>query len=133
MPGRGCVRSDVSRRATAPPRDDRLGRVARRASIERLDLVRAAGATCRGTCDGDDVGVGRVGAADADAHAREARVAELALERLQAVVAGQAAADARADVAERQVDLVVQDEHAVEVLDAVGAARRAGRAARPRS
>ena len=41
--------------------------------------------------------------------------AELALERLQAVVAGEAAAEARADVAEGQVDLVVEDEHAVEV------------------
>ena len=37
-----------------------------------------------------------------------------------------------ADVAERQVDLVVDDEHAVEV-ELVGAARRADRAARPRS
>ena len=55
--------------------------------------------------------------------------AELALERLQAVVAGQPAAEPHADLAERQVDLVVQDEHAVEV-ELERAARGAGRAAR---
>ena len=38
--------------------------------------------------------------------------AELALERLQAVVAGQPAAEAGADVAEREVDLVVDDDAA---------------------
>ena len=59
---------------------------------------------------GDDVRVGRVRAPDADADAVEVRAAELALERLEAVVAGQAAAEPRADVAERQVDLVVDDE-----------------------
>ena len=48
----------------------------------------------------------------------------LRLERLQAVVARQPAAEARADVAERQVDLVVEDEDVVE-LDPRGAARRA--------
>ena len=58
------------------------------------------------------------------AHAVEVRRAELALERLQAVVAGQPAAEPHADVAERQVDLVVDDEHAVEV-ELEGAARRA--------
>ena len=68
------------------------------------------------------------GPPDADADAVEVRAAELALERLQAVVAGQAAAEPRADVAERQVDLVVEDEHAVEV-ELEGAARGADRAA----
>ena len=63
---------------------------------------------------GDDLGVGRVRPADADAHAREVRRAEARLQRLQPVVAGEAAADPRADVAERQVDLVVDGEHVVE-------------------
>ena len=71
---------------------------------------------------GDDLGVGGVGAPDPDAHAPEVRAAELALERLQAVVAGQAAAETRAQLAEGQVDLVVHDEHALE-WQAVGAAR----------
>ena len=44
-------------------------------------------------------------------------------------MAGQAPADARADLAERQVDLVVEDQHAVEV-ELVAAARRAGGAPR---
>ena len=54
-----------------------------------------------------------------------------AAQRLQAVVARQAAAHARAHVAEGQVDLVVQDEHAVEV-EVQRAARRARRS-RPAS
>ena len=62
------------------------------------------------------------------AHAGEVGRAEPLPQRLQAVVAGQPAADAAADVAERQVDLVVEDEHAVEV-EVQRAARGAGRAA----
>ena len=50
-----------------------------------------------------------------------------ALQRLQAVVAGEPAAEPRADVAERQVDLVVDGQHVVEV-DLERAARRAGAA-----
>src|SRR6476659_8461279 len=65
----------------------------------------------------DDLGVRGVRAPDADANAAEVRGAEALLERLQAVVAGQAAADAVADVTERQVDLVMQREDVVEVGD----------------
>ena len=73
----------------------------------------------------------RVGPPDADAHAHELRAAELALERLQPVVPGQPAAQARAHLAERQVDLVVHDEHA---LQRQLAARRApGPTERPAS
>ena len=46
-------------------------------------------------------------------------------------MAGQAAADARADVAERQVDLVVHDEHALERRAC--SAPRAGPTERPAS
>src|SRR5215217_2415771 len=77
---------------------------------------------------GDDVGVRGVRAPDADAHPVEVRAAELALERLQPVVAGQAAAQTHPDVAERQVDLVVDDDDAVEV-ELVGAAGGADGAA----
>src|SRR4051794_16197640 len=59
----------------------------------------------------------------------EVGAAELAAQRLQAVVAGEPAAEAHAHIAERQVDLVVQHEDAVE-LQLVGAARRSGRAPR---
>ena len=72
-----------------------------------------AAATCPGR-GGDDLGIGRVGAADADSHPCEVGRAEARLQRLQPVVAGQAAAEPRADVAERQVDLVVDHEHAIE-------------------
>ena len=44
---------------------------------------------------GDDLGVGRVGAADADPDAPEVAAAEPALEALEAVVAGDAAAELR--------------------------------------
>src|ERR687893_3128139 len=64
---------------------------------------------------GHDLRVRGVGAADADADAMEVGRAELAAQRLQAVVAGQAAAEAGADVAEREVDLVVDHDHAIEV------------------
>ena len=79
---------------------------------------------------GDDLGVGRVGPADADPDALEVRAAELALERLQPVVARQPAAEPHADVAERQVDLVVDHEHAVELSLK---APRAGPTERPAS
>ena len=58
----------------------------------------------------------------------KSRAAELALERLQPVVAGEAAADARAHLAERQVDLVVDDQHPLE-RHLQRPARRADRAA----
>ena len=72
------------------------------------------------------------GPPDADPHAVEVRAAELALERLEAVVAGEPAAEARADLAEREVDLVVHDHELVE-LELVGAAGRARPNAPPRS
>ena len=56
---------------------------------------------------GHDLRVGRVRPPDADAHAVEVRRAELAAQRLEPVVAGQAAAEADADVAEGEVDLVM--------------------------
>ena len=77
----------------------------------------------------DDLGIGRVGPPHADPHPPELGVAEAALEALQAVVAGQAAAEADADLTEGQVDLVVEDDDAVE-RHLERAARRAGRVAR---
>ena len=62
----------------------------------------------------DDLRIGAARPAHADPHAREIGAAELLLDRLQPVVPGQPAADAGADLAERQVDLVVHDEHALE-------------------
>src|SRR4051794_2132427 len=55
----------------------------------------------------------------------EVRAPELALERLQPVVAGEPAAEAHADLAEGEVDLVVQHEDPVQV-EVVGAAGRPG-------
>src|SRR5689334_20297718 len=78
---------------------------------------------------GDDFRVGRVRPADADPHAVEVGAAELALQRLQPVVAGETAAEPRLHLAERQVDLVVQHDDPVEV-DAECAAGRARGAAR---
>jgi len=43
---------------------------------------------------GDDLWIGRIRAADADPDAGEANVAELGAQRLETVVAGEAAADA---------------------------------------
>ena len=63
---------------------------------------------------GDEVGVGGRRAPDADPDAREVGRPEPLLERLQPVVPGQAATDAGPDLAEREVDLVVHDEHALE-------------------
>ncbi len=70
-----------------------------------------------------DLRVGRVRPADAHAHTLEVRPAQLALQGLEPVVPGQAAAEPRADIAERQVDFVVHHHDAVEV-DAQGTARR---------
>ena len=67
------------------------------------------------TCAETIVGVGRVRAPDAGAHAQEVTAAETLLEALQPVVAGQPAAAAVAHLAEGQVDLVVHDDHLVEV------------------
>ena len=78
---------------------------------------------------GDDVGVGRVRPPDADAHPPEVRSAEPLGEALQAVVAGEPAAEAAANLAERQVDLVVDDDRALE-RHLQRAARRAGGGAR---
>ncbi len=78
---------------------------------------------------GDDLRVGRVRPSDADADAPEVRAAQPALERLQAVVAGQAAAEPRLHAAEGQVDLVVHDDDVVEVHPeraAGGSGRAAG-------
>ena len=68
----------------------------------------------------------RVGPPDAHAHAAEVGAAESPLERLQAVVAREAAAQSHLDAPERQVDLVVHHHHVVEV-DAERAARGPGR------
>ena len=59
---------------------------------------------------GDDLGVGRVGPPDPDPDPPELGVAEAALEALEAVVAGEAAAEADLDLAEGKVDLVVEDD-----------------------
>ena len=67
-----------------------VGRAADRGPRPRRALAPAAEHV-----GGDDVRVGRVRPADADPHAVEVRRAELALERLQPVVAGQAAAEPR--------------------------------------
>src|SRR4051794_37656580 len=61
-----------------------------------------------------DVGVGGIRPPDAHAHAVEVSSSEILLQRLQAVVSGQPAAQARLHVAERQVDLVVDHDDAVE-------------------
>ncbi len=66
------------------------------------------------TCAETISGSVRVRAPDADAHAHEVRAAELALERLQPVVAREATAEAGAHLAEGQVDLVVNHEHPLE-------------------
>ena len=78
---------------------------------------------------GDDLRVGRVGAPHPHADAPEVGAAELAVERLQAVVARQASPQTRLDTAERQVDLVVHGDHVVEVHAelATGRAHRAAR------
>src|SRR5205823_9241666 len=77
----------------------------------------------------DDVGIGRVRTADADANAAEVGRPESFAQRLEPVVAGQAPADARLDAPERQVDLVVDHEDALE-RQLERAARRADRLAR---
>ena len=59
----------------------------------------------------------------------EVGAAQRRLQRLEPVVAGQAATEPHADIAERQIDLVVQDEDPIE-LDMQFAARRANRSAR---
>src|SRR5581483_6095728 len=58
---------------------------------------------------------------DADAHAYEAVVVEVGLDRLQAVVAGGAATDLELHAADGEVELVVDDDQVSEVLDAVPA------------
>src|SRR3954453_3219789 len=75
----------------------------------------------------DDLRVAGIRAPYADANALEVGRAEFAAQRAQAVVALQAAAELNAHGTERQVDLVVHRDHAVE-LEPVGPARRAGRA-----
>jgi hypothetical protein len=93
---------------------------------ELIDLARRL-AKAREDIIGHNIGGARRGAADADADAGKVAAAELCAQRLETVVAGEAAADTRANLAERQVDLVVHDEHALE-RQSVGAARRTDRA-----
>src|SRR5688500_18788373 len=91
---------------------------------QRPDLVAALGEAAEDVA-GDDLGVGPLRPADADPQAPEVAAAEAAVEALEAVVAGDAAAQLAADLAERQVDLVVEGDHAVE-RDTERAARGAG-------
>src|ERR687897_420813 len=63
---------------------------------------------------GDDLGIRAVGAPHADPDAPEVGGAEAAAEALQPVVAGQPAAELAADLAEGQVDLVVEDDDPIE-------------------
>ncbi len=62
---------------------------------------------------GDDLWIGRFGPPDSNPHAHEVATAQLALERLQAVVTGKATTEARAYLAEGQVDLVMHDHNMV--------------------
>ena len=78
---------------------------------------------------GDDLGVGRVGPPDPDPHPPEVGAAEALREALQPVVAGEPAAELGADLAERQVDLVVERRRRC----SSGTLQRAARRARPRS
>ena len=95
---------------------------------ERPHLVRGSGASARGRRPTTMSGSVESGRPTPTRTRREVRRAQPAAQGLQAVVARQAAAHARADLAEGQVDLVVDDEHAVE-LEVQRPARRAGRVA----
>src|SRR5215217_2886894 len=77
---------------------------------------------------GDDLRVRAVGTTDADAEAAEVGAPQSRFYGLEAVVARQAAPQARLNAAERQIDLVVDHDDVVEV-DAELAARRADRLA----
>ena len=127
-------RAGDRRRARPPRRASKPGcrrarRARRPAAASSTSSATSAGALAplAQHVGGDDLRVGRVRAARRRC-ARGAKSGEPkpCLQRLQAVVAGQPAAEARADVAERQVDLVVQHEDVVE-LDLQRAARRARR------
>src|SRR5829696_7183251 len=87
-------------------------------------LLEAAEHVCR-----DDLGIRRVGPAHSHPDAPEVTASEPSLERLEAVVAGEAAAQTALDAPERQVDLVMDGDHVIEV-DAQRAASRADRVAR---
>src|SRR5829696_3929519 len=119
----GSLRPGV--RSTERRQHEPLGLVAR--ALDELAHLRRALAPLAEHVRGDDLRVGRVGPADPDPHALEVGAAELPLERLEPVVAREPAAEPQADLAERQVDLVVDHEHAIEV-ELVGAARRTDRA-----
>ena len=93
------------------------------ARCDQLARPRSSGSRKRDEdVGGDDLGVGRVGPPDAAPHPPEVGAAEPCAEALQAVVAGDAAAELGADLAERQVDLVVDDDDAAR---AAPSARRA--------
>src|SRR5204863_3911337 len=62
----------------------------------------------------DDVGIGGIGAPHPGANAPEIAAPEALGDALQAVVAGDPAAELRAHLPEREVDLVVDDDHALE-------------------
>ena len=88
-------------------------------------LAEAAG-TCAEETTSGSVESGRP---DPDPDAAKFAATQAALERLEAVVAGEASAQAGLDAAERQVDLVVDGNHVVEI-NPERPARRAHRAPR---
>src|SRR5437660_12555345 len=93
---------------------------------QRLHLLGRLAKATQDIC-GHDLRVARVGAPHSDPHAREVRAAELAPDGAQPVVACETSACPRAHLAEREVDLVVNDEHARE-LHLQRSARRPTRA-----
>ncbi len=120
-------------RASPRPRSSRTSRSTSSAA-RRDQLAHLLGGLAEAAehVRGDDLRVGRVGAPDAHAHPPEVRAAQLAAERLQPVVTSQTAAQARAHLAEGEVDLVVHRHHALQ-RQTVGAACRARPSGRPRS
>ena len=105
--GQRLAHSSSSSSSPAARRSTRRSASSAASSNSAANLV-AALAEAAEHVAGDDLGVGRVGAADADPDAPEVAAAEAALEALQPVVAGDAAAALGPHLAEGEVDLVVQ-------------------------
>ena len=103
-----------------------LGGLRARADESRTSASRLA--QRREHVAGHEIGIGRVRPPDAGPNAGEVPPAELSASPTSARCGRPARRRARADLAERQVDLVVDDEHAVEVEPA---APRAGPTERP--
>src|SRR5207342_3018200 len=76
---------------------------------ELADLLVGLG-EARQDVAGDDLGIARVGPPNPGPNPPEVRPADALRKALEAVVAGEAAAQAGANLAERQVDLVVDDD-----------------------